>query len=134
MGRILTEQGVTYTDISFKFQSHPRTQDLVRVIDSEAIKQSVLNIINTNPGEVPFNPDFGTDIRELLFEPINQLAAVQLRSRIQIALENFERRITVNRINITPNSDSYVYIVEINYTIDATQRTDNIPIRLNQLR
>lgn len=134
MGRILADQGVTYTDIDFNFRSHPRTADLTRVIDSEAIRQSVFNIVQTNPGEAPFDPDFGTGTRELLFEPVSQLAAVQLRTRIQLALENFERRITVNNILITPLPNQYAYDIEINYSIDATLRTDNIPIRLSQLR
>ena len=134
MGRILSNQGVTYTDIDFNFRSHPRTNDLVRVIDSEAIKQSVFNIVSTNPGESPFDPDFGTNTRELLFENINQLVTVQLRTRIQISLENFERRIIVNSIEIQADANNYAYNVEINYTINATQRTDNVPIRLKQLR
>ena len=57
-----------YTDFDLNLRAHPITGDITIKKDSDAIKRSVKNIILTNKFERPFKPNFGTGIRDMLFE------------------------------------------------------------------
>ena len=57
-----------WKDLDLLFRVHPVTGDVVTRTDVEAVKRSVRNIVLTNKYERPFKPNFGTSLRELLFE------------------------------------------------------------------
>jgi hypothetical protein len=52
-----------WKDFDLNFSTHPDTEDLTFLIDDNAIKRSVKNLIFTNRTEKLFNPTFGSDIR-----------------------------------------------------------------------
>ena len=57
-----------YTDMDLNITPHPSSGDLVLKQDKEAVKRSVRNIMLTNNYERPFKPNFGANLRGLLFE------------------------------------------------------------------
>ena len=69
---------LSFKDINITFKKHPVTNDLVVSRDASAIKQSIVNLLLTNKGERPFNPDYGSDIRSYLFEPLDYATAGQV--------------------------------------------------------
>ena len=71
----------------------------------------------TNKGERPFNPDYGSNIRSYLFEPLDYATAGQVSSSIQNTLTEFEPRITVISIDTSPNYDQNGFEVELTYEI-----------------
>ena len=58
----------SFKDLDLTFTAHPISGDLVAKKDSDAIKQSIKNIILTNHYERPFKPSFGSNLRNRLFE------------------------------------------------------------------
>ena len=56
-----------YADLDMNFTPHPITGDLTIKKDTDAIKQSIKNIMLTNYYERPFKPALGGGFRELLF-------------------------------------------------------------------
>ena len=59
----------SFKDLDLPFTAPPISGDLVAKKDSDAIKQSIKNIILTNHYERPFKPSFGSNLRNRLFEP-----------------------------------------------------------------
>jgi len=108
---------LSFRDINITFKKHPVTDDLVVSKDAAAIKQSIANILLTNKGEKLFNPDFGSDIRSYLFEPLDYATAAQVTSNIQYTLSQYEPRIRVLEISTIPNSDDNRFDVEMTYEI-----------------
>ena len=106
-----------FKDISMTFQRHPLTNDLVALKNESAIARSVKNIVLTNPGEKFFNENFGSRISESLFENINDISASIIRGEIKSSLKNYEPRVDVKRVNVTPNYDSNEFNVTIVYEI-----------------
>jgi phage baseplate assembly protein W len=94
-----------YKDFSISFKSNPGTGDFATVKNEEAIKQSVRNIVLTSKGEKLFQPQFGSQLRGLLFENFNPFNSQAIVDEITIALLNFEPRIKV--ISIDLDDDSY---------------------------
>ena len=108
---------LSFKDINITFKKHPVTNDLVVSRDASAIKQSIVNLLLTNKGERPFNPDYGSNIRSYLFEPLDYATAGQVSSSIQNTLTEFEPRITVISIYTSPNYDQNGFEVELTYEI-----------------
>lgn len=83
---------------------------LTNTID-EAIRESILNILNTNILERFFNRGFGSDLKYFLFELMNDLNAELLKNRLVSVIERNEPRVEVlfNRSIVIPNFDENRY-------------------------
>ncbi len=90
----------TYKDLDFTFKQNPNTNDVGIKRNNESVKQSILNILNTNHGERPFNWNFGANLRSYLFENMTQITAAQMSTSINTALANWEPRIEILNTNI----------------------------------
>ena len=115
---------LSFKDINITFKKHPVTNDLVVSRDASAIKQSIVNLLLTNKGERPFNPDYGSDIRSYLFEPLDYATAGQVSASIEGTLAEFEPRIDVLSIETYPKFDDNAFSVELEYAIVGS---DNPP-------
>jgi len=71
----------------------------------DIIKSDLLQLILTNPGERVMLPQFGTPLRELLFEPNDESLAVDAEIMIAQAIDTWEPRIQIKDIHVTPNID-----------------------------
>ena len=110
-------QQSTFKDLSVVFKKHPVTDDLVTVKDKVAIAQSISNLLQTNTGERPFNPDLGSGIREMLFEQVDWGTAAAISGRVRECLVKYEPRIKVLRVNSDPDYNSNGFDVSIEYEI-----------------
>lgn len=119
--RIATTGGtVVYKDFDSSFKSNPATGDLRTKTDNDSIKQSVKNILLTAYGERPFEPLFGSDLGNMLFELYDEITKNEMKSTIKIALRNYEPRVEILSIDI---DDSGVDRNEI--SMEMTYRTLN---------
>ena len=55
----------------------------------DQIKANLVNYLLTNRGERVFNPNFGADLRNLLFENVSDTTTEDLRERIQNDINSF---------------------------------------------
>ena len=108
---------LSFKDINITFKKHPVTGDLVVSKDASAIKQAIVNLLLTNKGERPFNPDYGSDIRSYLFERLDYGTSAQIELSIKNTLDKFEPRIAVRTMETYPNYDSNSFDVDMTYVI-----------------
>ncbi len=125
----------SFKDLSITFAKNPITNDLMVVKDFVAIKKSVENLLTTYPGERFFNPNIGSRVTQLLFEPIDFINATSIREEIEYTINAFEPRVLLNSVNVSPNYDDDGYDVEIDYSIvGLPEKTDNITLFLERTR
>ena len=111
-----------FKDIDLDFGRNIVTNDVNKLTDVEAVKRSVRNLVLTNHYERPFHPELGCGIRQLLFENLTPMVAIQLERKVQEVLENFEPRVKINNILARPDLDRNAYELTINfYVIGATE-------------
>ena len=108
---------LSFKDINITFKRHPVTNDLVVSRDASAIKQAIVNLLLTNKGERPFKPDYGSDIRSYLFEPLDYGTAAQIELSIKNTIAKFEPRIAVRTMETYPNYDNNSFDVDMTYEI-----------------
>jgi len=124
-----------YSDLDLGFRINPVTGNIAKKTDVESIKQSVLNILLTNPGERPFDPNFGCDIRSLLFENFDSLVASVLEDKILLALSNYEPRVRVLDLVVdeTPDRNAITFTLEVEIVSPERTITD-ISFAVERLR
>ena len=111
---------LSFKDINMTFKKHPITDDLVVSRDASAIKQAIVNLLLTNKGEKLFNPEYGSDIRSYLFEPLDYGTAQQIIGNIEFTVSKWEPRIQILNLDAIPNYNDNGFDVEMTYEIIGT--------------
>jgi hypothetical protein len=106
-----------YSDLDLTFNRLPVTKDVARRYDDQAVIASVRNLLLTNFYERPFQPNLGSNIDKLLFEPVNNLTAGLIASEITNVINNFEPRVSIDTINVTPNLAENSFIVKLQFYV-----------------
>ena len=106
-----------FKDISASFQINPLNDDLIPLMNATAIARSVRNLVFTSPGDVPFNPVLGSRVSELLFEPMDNITSIALKEEIEDTIRNFEPRVKLEEVQVTPDFDENQYDIIIKYII-----------------
>jgi len=88
-----------------------------------AISRSIRNLVLTALGERPFQPNLGSRISRSLFELLDFGTASIIRKDIELTIKNFEPRVEINTIEVTPEYDNNGYNVLISYFIVGQPRT-----------
>lgn len=120
-------------DIDFNFAVHPLTGDLSIKKNSNAIKQSMKNLVMTSYYERGFNI-IGGNVRSSLFENIGPLEIQTLKDMIIEVIENYEPRVEVSDVQVAYGDDENTILAQVIYTEnnDPTDRT--FEIELERLR
>ena len=125
----------SFKDISITFAKNPITNDLMVVKDFVAIRKSVENLLTTYPGERFFNPNIGSRITQLLFEPVDFINATSIREEVEYTIGAFEPRVLLNSVSVDPNYDDNGYDILIDYSIvGLPEKTDSITLFLERPR
>lgn len=121
-------------DLSLYVDKELTKGDIVPLVDLDAVKNAIRNLLLSNDYDRPFQPRIGANLRRHLFEPADQFTTFALKQDIKITLENYEPR--VDQVNVIANfdEDSNQYIISLAFrVITPNQRTD-MTIRLSRLR
>ena len=99
------------------------------------VKQSILLILQTTPGERMMRPDFGAGMETVAFEPMSAITTALAQHRIQEALDRFEPRINVLNVKVnTEQSEGKLMadqsegklMVDIQYRVTRTGSVFNL--------
>ena len=90
---------------------------LLLVLDYEAVKSSIDNILRTSKGERVMLPEFGSGLGNILFDTIDANIADSLADEIKEAINTWDPRVIVKSINIKPDVDQHYMGVFIEFQI-----------------
>tara|TARA_B100000945_G_scaffold233135_1_gene189484 strand:- start:1996 stop:2397 length:402 start_codon:yes stop_codon:yes gene_type:complete len=106
-----------FKDISMTFKQNPLNNDLIVIKNENAIARSIRNIVLTLPGEKFFNENFGSNVSKLLFENLDVLTASQIEDEITTSIVNYEPRVSLVKLTVTPNFETGEFDTVIVYEI-----------------
>lgn len=107
----------SFKDISMSFQVNPLNYDLVDLKNEAAISRSIRNLVYTITGERFFNRNLGSKISQSLFENIDDISSSVLKDEIENVINNYEPRVKLIKVEVSPNYDEYTFDVYIQYNI-----------------
>ena len=106
-----------FKDVGMSFLLNVFTKDAAVVKNENAIKQSIKNLVLTQKGEKLFQPEIGSGVYELLFEPMDPFTADSIRDEIINTLGQYEPRITILEVDVEPNEATNTFDVTVEYRI-----------------
>jgi phage baseplate assembly protein W len=71
-----------------------------RQVDERLIKNDLLQLLLTAPGERVMRPEFGAGLRNFVMQPLTTIDLDDLRSDLLNAIGRFERRVNVTKIDL----------------------------------
>jgi phage baseplate assembly protein W len=99
------------------FQSNPLNGDLIGIKNETAIARSIRNIVLTQPGEKFFNPFFGSEVKNSLFENFDDITSITIKNEIENSIQNYEPRVELIEVNVIPDYDNNTFNVTIIYRV-----------------
>ena len=106
-----------FKDISMTFQVNPLNYDLIGLKNESAIARSIRNLVLTYPGERFFNENLGSKVSRSLFENMDEISASVIKDEIENTINNYEPRVNLIGVVVSPNYDENEFNVTINYRI-----------------
>ena len=88
-----------------------------KVINVDAVKTSVDNILRTTLGERVMHPEFGSIIKHLVFQPMSQGLVSRLLSTTNDALKKWDNRVSVESLNVFGNQDDNSLRIELRVSV-----------------
>lgn len=97
------------------------------VADEDAIRQSLLLLISTRPGERVMRPDYGCNLAQLVFAPNDDTTAGLAIHFVRQAVARWEPRVDVVRVDTRRDDDDPTRLeITLDYRVRATQRADSV--------
>lgn len=124
----------TYVDLDLDFLKHPVTKDVTKKIGPEAIKSALYHIFNYNFYEKPFNPDYGSNVRRMLFEPIDSITTDTITDLIRQTIITYEPRVQLDSLVVAPTVDEKGYKIRISFFMVNNPEPVTINLFLERLR
>lgn len=125
------KENYTYSDVDSKL-SIDSTGNVLILYDEDAIVQAIENIFATFFGE-DVRSSLGSRLLVLLGRPIDRNTADDVEDLIRDSITDFEPRVAIERITVTPEIDRGTYYVDINLRIRRIPRNLNYRRRLRAL-
>tara|TARA_B100000131_G_scaffold68149_1_gene64473 strand:+ start:2144 stop:2539 length:396 start_codon:yes stop_codon:yes gene_type:complete len=96
-----------FSDISASLAVNPVTGDIAQLDNRQSIRASILNILRTRKGERLFQPELGTNIHKILFEPNTPFTHGLIATELKTSIEGQEPRVTVENVAVDAKPDEY---------------------------
>ncbi len=97
------------------------------VSEYEDIKEAILIILKTAPGERVMRPEFGCGINDYVFSVINSATLMQIEAEIKRALTLYEPRIVVENVKASAEEASVGrLLIAIDYTVKSSNSRQNM--------
>ena len=109
----------TYKDFAYSFFANPMSGDIGKKTGVSAVKSAIVSILKTNHNERMFQPEFGSNIRALLFEQMNPITEQRIKTEVENAVKNHEPRAEVLGITVDGQEEQNRYLVSILFNISS---------------
>ena len=124
-----------WKDLDLFFGKKQASKDINKVVNVQAVKRSIRNLVLLNHYEKPFHPEIGSGVRDMLFELMTPITAFILAKKIEDVIENFEPRAKLVGVRALPNLDRNEYEVTVEfYVVNTPTELVDLTIFLEVLR
>lgn len=124
--------------VSFPFEDSPNGDFLLLTNSPEnEIKSNLYHLLLTKKGGRFMLPEFGTNIHQFIFEPLDDITMAKIETEITTSCEKFLPNLKIKKINIYQkqvkgynNTNSKKIYLNVDYvtTIKSFEYSDNITI------
>jgi phage baseplate assembly protein W len=105
----------------------PRTGAVAQAAYEDDVRQSILIIIQTAPGERQMRPDFGCGIHKMVFAAIDTATILAVKASVLDALNKYEARIEIQSVDVDASlAFDGQLLISLDYRVRATNQSGNL--------
>lgn len=101
--------------LAFPVLPDERTRELALATGTEKVRQAILLILETEPGERVMRPSFGCGLRRYLAKPNTTATRALLQRDVELALTTWEPRIRLRSVRVEEGQAPSLVTIEIDY-------------------
>lgn len=95
--------------------------------DAQDIEESLKILLTTRPGERIMQPEYGCNLEDLLFSPLDLTLKTVVSEQIKTAILYYEPRIDVEKVSYSESNDAEgILLIQIDYLIRSTNSRKNL--------
>lgn len=105
----------------------------VAMVDgADSVRQAILLLLSTVPGERVMRPDYGCELHRLIFAPNDETTAGLAIYYVRRALQRWEPRVEVVGLDAGRDPDDPEQLrITLDYRVRSSQRLDTLTISVN---
>ncbi|SIR54144.1 hypothetical protein SAMN05421829_11936 [Aromatoleum tolulyticum] len=97
-----------------------------------SVREVMLNILLTRPGERLMRPEFGAGIRNFIHHPNNETTRALIADAALRALTRWEPRVTIEEVRVTPDRERLSHVnLEVRYRLLADGGRETLELALD---
>ena len=125
---------IFFSDFFTDFSRHAQTGELNKKLNENAVKQSVRNLLLTGRYERLFQPEVGSNLRQLLFENATPAVYVQVKAFIEATIRNYEPRAEFVASDVSFNHDQNSANITVVFRVINSTLPTTLEIILERIR
>jgi hypothetical protein len=108
-----------FINIDFPFKESPQGFYVNLNADTQkAIKADLMHLLLTRKGQRIYNPDFGTNLMQYIFEPNDSLTLESVKNEVNASVNKYLPKLKVINLSVTQSTtNEYVATIRIDYVI-----------------
>ena len=134
MAEVVFQNMRPYKDISLAMSMNPVTNDIVAITGASAVIRAIKTLLATHAGEVPFFPEFASEMKRYLFEPIDAITTSMIETELREIIATYEPRAKVTQLVATPDEENNTYRIDLEIQIISTAQAAAFSVFLKRLR
>jgi phage baseplate assembly protein W len=108
------------------------TGGIEMVEESRSVRQAILILLTTTPGERVMRPEYGCELHRIMFSPNDLTTAGLAIHFVRKALARWEPRIQILRLDAGANPDDDARLdILLEYRLRRTRRTDEVALSID---
>ena len=96
--------------------------NLATVFNENSVRTSIDNILGTWQGERIFLPQFASNLKGLLFEPITQSLLNRMADNIKATITRWDNRVVIEGVDISTDSDHNYITIGVRFSIPGVSQ------------
>lgn len=108
------------------------TGGIETISGGESVRQAILLLLSTIPGERVMRPDYGCDLYRLIFSPNDNTTAGLAIHYVRQAINRWEPRVEIESLDAVPNNEDRARLeIILIYRLRAVARTETLSFSVN---
>ena len=106
--------------------------NVAMVSEEASVRQAILLLLSTIPGERVMRPNYGCELHRLLFAPNDDTTAGMAIHYVRQALERWEKRIRILGLDAHPHPENPSALeISLEYAVIATHQTGELRVPIS---
>jgi phage baseplate assembly protein W len=121
----MINQLVIYSDLHYSFTKDTQG-DIRKAYNTEAVGVSLRNILGTNKGERVMLPEFGANLRGMLFERMDFEFSKVLANQIKREIERWDPRISILSMDFQQEPSTLSVTLVVRFTVKGSSQIEEL--------